>query len=174
MPYVDLNTIHNPATGTVPPATWGDQVRDNLEFLIDPPATSVTHSAQETTVHNTIKTLAADTENFDNNAMHSTVTNNSRITIQTAGRYIFGASISWVASAVGPNAHLVRFLVNGTDNYDISQHLSIGDGARALVQSGTRTLTLAVSDFVEVQVRQVEAANQNVQLQEFYATFLTR
>lgn len=33
MAYVDLNTIHNPATGTAPPATWGDQVRDNFETL---------------------------------------------------------------------------------------------------------------------------------------------
>ncbi len=31
MAYVDLNTIHNPATGTIPPATWGDQIRDNFE-----------------------------------------------------------------------------------------------------------------------------------------------
>ncbi len=30
MAYVDLNTIHNPDTGTVPPHTWGDQIRDNF------------------------------------------------------------------------------------------------------------------------------------------------
>lgn len=33
MAYADLNTIHNPATGTSPPASWGDQVRDNFEFF---------------------------------------------------------------------------------------------------------------------------------------------
>lgn len=33
MAYADLNTIHNPSTGTSPPASWGDQVRDNFEFL---------------------------------------------------------------------------------------------------------------------------------------------
>ena len=33
MAYSDLNGIHNPATGTSPPATWGDQVRDNDEYL---------------------------------------------------------------------------------------------------------------------------------------------
>jgi hypothetical protein len=31
--YVDLNTIHNPATGTSPPASWGDQARDNDQYL---------------------------------------------------------------------------------------------------------------------------------------------
>lgn len=33
MTYVDLNTIHNPATGSVAPASWGDGVRDNDEDL---------------------------------------------------------------------------------------------------------------------------------------------
>lgn len=31
MPYDDLNNTHNPATGTNPPAAWGDQVRTNFE-----------------------------------------------------------------------------------------------------------------------------------------------
>jgi hypothetical protein len=31
--WQDLNSIHNPATGTSPPASWGDQVRDNFEAL---------------------------------------------------------------------------------------------------------------------------------------------
>lgn len=33
--YADLNSLHNPATGTAPPATWGDQVRDNDTYLYE-------------------------------------------------------------------------------------------------------------------------------------------
>lgn len=33
MAYADLNTLHNPSTGVAPPASWGDQVRDNFEFF---------------------------------------------------------------------------------------------------------------------------------------------
>lgn len=33
MGYVDLNTLHNPADGTSPPATWGDTARDNDDYL---------------------------------------------------------------------------------------------------------------------------------------------
>lgn len=33
MAYVDLNTLHNPATGTSPPASWGDAVRDNFDYF---------------------------------------------------------------------------------------------------------------------------------------------
>ena len=31
--YTDPQTVHNPATGTSPPATWGDTVRDDLQYL---------------------------------------------------------------------------------------------------------------------------------------------
>ena len=35
MAYADLNTLHNPSTGTAPPASWGDQVRDNFVYFND-------------------------------------------------------------------------------------------------------------------------------------------
>ena len=40
-PYVDPQTIHNPATGTAPPASWGDGVRDALEALVRAPKARV-------------------------------------------------------------------------------------------------------------------------------------
>lgn len=33
MAYVTLSTLHNPTTGTAPPATWGDQINDNFEYV---------------------------------------------------------------------------------------------------------------------------------------------
>lgn len=33
MAYVTLSTLHNPTTGTSPPATFGDQIGDNDEYL---------------------------------------------------------------------------------------------------------------------------------------------
>lgn len=33
MAYADLQGVHNPATGSSPPAAWGDQARDNDEYL---------------------------------------------------------------------------------------------------------------------------------------------
>ena len=33
MPYTDLNSIHDPATNTSPPAAWGDGVYTNFEWL---------------------------------------------------------------------------------------------------------------------------------------------
>lgn len=43
--YTDLNTIHDPADGTTPPASWGDQVRDNLERAVKPYCARVRRTA---------------------------------------------------------------------------------------------------------------------------------
>ena len=48
MAWADLNTIHNPATGTAPPATWGDGVRDNFQFLAGMAAAQVLTSQTTT------------------------------------------------------------------------------------------------------------------------------
>lgn len=175
MPYVDPNTIHNPATAGIAPATWGDQIRDNGEFLIDPPACSVFHSAVSAAMNsNTLTILSADSENFDNDAMHSTVTNNSRITIKTAGRYTVGAVVNWTAEAITSNAHLLQFLVNGSTIFNIVQLPSVNHASFSTAMSGERTLTLALNDFVEVRVRHQNNTTKTVQLEEFYALFLTR
>ena len=170
MPYVDLNTIHNPATGTVPPASWGDQVRDNLEFLIDPPTVSAFHSVAVSVATATTVALAANSENFDNNAMHSTVTNNSRITIQTAGRYLFFASVGFDTGATG--VRQIVFRINGGATFGNLQTAGAGGGTIAL--STTGSAVLVVGDYVEVLARHTQGANLDVTLSEFGALFMTR
>lgn len=175
MSYVDLQSIHNPATGTVAPAAWGDQIRENEEFLIDPPACSVFHSTVSAAMNtNTLTVLAANSENYDNDGMHSTITNNSRITIQTAGRYTVGAVVNWTAEAVTGNAHLLNFLVNGTTGYNISQIVSVNHASFSTAMSGERTLVLNAGDYVECRVRHQNNATKTVQLEEFYAIYFTR
>lgn len=174
MSYVDLNTIHNPATGTVAPAAWGDQVRDNLEFLIDPPACSVFASSAQSVANGTTTSLNAGSENYDNDAMHSTVSQTSRITAQTAGRYEISAT---VAFAPGTGRRITSFLVNGTTTLDGDSRVSAVTGGAAGVTdrvSINRTVTLAVGDFVEVQVNQNSGGNLDVTLNEFVAMFRTR
>jgi hypothetical protein len=144
VPYVDIQTVHNPATGTVAPAAWGDQIRDDLEFLIDPPGCSLFHSTTQSVPNDTGTQLAANSESYDNDAMHSTVSNTSRITCQTAGRYLFTATIEYSANATGRRAaNLFRnatTIVNGSNTTAIN-------GAATFV-TVTRTLVLAASDFV--------------------------
>lgn len=167
MTYVDLNTIHNPATGTIAPAAWGDQIRDNLEFLIDPPACSVS-SGNQSVNSGTPTVLTAGTENFDNDGMHSTVSNTSRITIQTAGRYLFMS----VASFAQPSGSAtLSFLIDGATSQN-GVLLPVTGGTTRLI--AVRLFTLAVGQYVETRVTQDSGGAINIALIEFGATFLTR
>lgn len=170
MSYTDPNTVHNPATGTVAPAAWGDVVRDDLEFLIDPPACSVSNSSSQSIASGSSVVLNANTEAFDNDAMHSTVTNNSRVTAQTAGRYLLVSTVQFAANGTGRRG--VNFLVNGTTNFSAAFAAPLA--ANAIIVPGIRLVTLAATDYVEARAFQDSGGALNVDLIEFAVTFLTR
>lgn len=171
MPYVDLNTIHNPATGTIAPASWGDQVRDNLEFLIDPPYCSVFNSAVQNIANNTNVALTANSENFDNNAMHSTVSNTSRMTIQTAGRYQFISTVAFASNGTG--LRQILFRIDGTTFITPSVQITAVTGS---VTSPLLVANIALNaaQYVECMVRQTSGGALDVTLTEFAAMFVTR
>lgn len=173
MAYIDPNTILTPDPGDVLTAAWCDTVRDDLEFLVDPPACSVYHNTtQSQTTGTALTALAANSENYDNDSMHSTVTNNSRITIQTAGRYEVGAVVSWAANATGNRA--LAFAKNGVGVNDYLVDIRTGTATNSTGISGSRTLVLAAGDYVEVSVWQTSGGNLNATLTEFYCIFRTR
>lgn len=172
MPYADLNTIHNPATGTVAPATWGDQVRANDEWHIDPPNVSVFHSTTQSLTTATTTTLSADSENYDNYAMHSTSINNSRLTAptDTGGRYLCVATVTFAANST--NARQLEFRTNGSTSFGSVRHAASSSGDTVI--TGTRVVTLAVGDYVEVRAFQNSGGNLDVTLVEFVAYYMGR
>lgn len=91
----------------------------------------------------TYTSIAFDAEDFDTDSMHSTSTNNTRITINTAGKYIIGSSI-----VTGGNISMgIRLLLNGTTN--IAEHRS-GNGGEDSRDIST-LYDFAVNDYIEVQ-----------------------
>lgn len=171
MPYVDLDTIAVINPGDPVPAAWFQQARDNQEFLIDPPACSVFNSVGQTLTDATTTVLTADSENFDNDGMHDLVTNNSRITIQTAGRFMFTSAVSFNPNSTGNRR--TNFRVNGVT--DLSGQPTItGTATQATGMVNTRPITLAAGDFVEVTAAQTSSGNLDAFLREFAATFITR
>lgn len=169
--YVDLNTVHNPATGTVAPALWGDQIRDNFEFLIDSPACSVFNSGAQSVASSTNTILTADSEREDNDSMHSTVTNTSRITVQTAGRYLFIANVQFQDNT-GTRV-VTDFLQNGATIVGGDVSVAVGGGTDDR-KSICRLWRMAATDYMEVRVNQNSGVNRNVTLHEFSAVFITR
>jgi hypothetical protein len=170
VPYVDLNTIHNPATGTVPPAAWGDQVRDNLEFLIDPPACTVFNSTGVTLTNATDTLLSANSETFDNDGMHSTVANQSRITAQTAGRYLVFQQLRFAANSTG--ARRILYRLNG-GAWFVSQATAAPSSFDCTI-SASWTVNLAASSYIETGASQGSGGNLDVQLEGFSLVFITR
>lgn len=82
-------------------------------------------------------------EAFDTNSMHSTITNPSRITIQTAGKYCFGGTIHQNTG----RASSVQVIYNNTS-------VLAGGGSSALIDSPascTGIYTFAQGDYIELQ-----------------------
>jgi len=101
-----------------------------------------------------------DTDQFDLDDMHDVTVNNSRLTINHAGRYLVGAAIRWsVASSVGYRRTIL--LLNGTTNLDFA----VDPGAVVGNGPSQRCFTLfqfAQGDYIEVQVYQTSGGNLDV------------
>lgn len=169
--YVDLVTIHNPATGNVAPAAWADQIRENFEAHEDPPACSVFNSAAQALTTGTDTVLTANSENFDNDGCHSTISQTSRITIQKAGRYLLNANCTFATNSTG--VRKVEFFINGTTPLT-GMLLPTSPSPFNTDLQATRTRTFIVGDYVEVRAFQNSGGNLNVTLVEFYAKKETR
>lgn len=171
MPYADLASIHTPATGAFAPAAWGLQIRANFEALIDPPACSVFASASQSVASSSTTTLTADSENYDNDGMHSTVSNTSRITIQTPGRYLFSARVSFAAGNSG--IRQVLLYRNGAEALG-SCLLPTAGGGFSTSFVVTTTALMSAGDYVETRVLHTQGTNLAVTLAEFSALRITR
>lgn len=116
-----------------------------------------------------LTTVAFTSEEYDTDGMHDTVTNNSRITIQTAGFYILGFNGTFAAAATYQRV-FARLLVNAT--LEIARDQKPGTG---LSFSGVLGITTAyrfvVGDYIEVQVSQSDsgAAARNLEANPDYS-----
>ena len=171
-PYVDPQTVHNPATGTSPPASWGDTVRDDLEFLIAPPSVKANRTAVQSITSGTwtsVEFTAADS--WDTDAFHSTTTNTSRFTIPTGlgGRYLLVGQVEMVA---GTNTRAVRFSVNGTTTHKVADlYLS---NSNIYAGSVSLELALVAADYVELQVWQATGGALDLSRATFSARWVSR
>jgi hypothetical protein len=117
----------------------------------------VPHSvAQSVPQSNTV--LAFDTERWDTNSMHDNVTNNSRLTCKTAGKYLVCAQCRFASNATGGRTMMLR--INGSTIVAITGYPAInGDNTGVGVMS---VLNLAVNDYVETLVYQNSGGNLNI------------
>ena len=169
MAYVDINTLQTYNPGDILTAAALQQIRTNEEFLVDPPLCAVSHSTAQSVPNSTMTILSADTETFDNDSMHSTETNNSRLTTQTAGRYRLSTRIEFASSGTG--AREIRFYKNGASLG--AAYLTSPNAGTLVVTTYTEQVCVA-GDYFEVGVVQTSGGALNVRFLAFSAMFLSR
>lgn len=145
---------HTVAVGDkVTASLWNGDVRDGVNFLLSPPRVSVSNTAAHSHTSGTSLLLTWDTEAWDTDTMHSTVTNTSRLIATTAGTYAVTARIAFASNATGIRYIDVRKNAAG----NVASGTRVAFNANTAVASGTVTVVnvacdvvMAANDYLEV------------------------
>ena len=95
--------------------------------------------------------ITLDDEEYDTDGMHSNVTNNSRITVQTAGKYHVTAQSAW--EPVNNGLRVLEIMVNGAR---AGRNRASGEFYQDTV---SWTGELSVGDYIELRVYQSNGGN---------------
>lgn len=103
--------------------------------------------------------LTFDTELFDTDSIHSLVLNTSRLTCQTAGKYVIIGTAQFALNATGRRYIYIK--LNGT--VYIAQHGGSDAEATAYVTHCSCIYDLSLTDYVELFVYQDRGGALNVE-----------
>ncbi len=171
MAYADLLTIQTLNTGDILTAAAMTQVRNNGEFLIDPPACSIKETTAQSVPDGVLTALTSNEENFDSDSMHSVTTSTSRITMQTAGRYLLVATVEFASNVTGHRQF--EFLLNGSAAYGLVRVDRVSTG-NATLMSGARPFVFTAGQYAELRVLHIAGVALNVTMLDFSAYYLSR
>jgi hypothetical protein len=161
---------------TVTAAMLNEQIRDNMTFLNNPPSCRVYHNANQTLATSGYSAAAAfNSERWDTDLMHDTATNNSRITFQTAGKYLVACQWS-IAAFAGGARRGGRIRING--GTEIAVELRSGVSINVIGMTGPTLWPFAAGDYIEFEGYQDSGGSQANALQsssafspEFWAIY---
>jgi len=114
----------------------------------------VYNNATITANHNTVVMLTFNSERYDTDGIHSTVTNTSRLTCQTAGKYVITGHVRWPNNSSGIRE--LDIVLNGAT--DIAEDARGAIGA-VMGHSISTVYDLAVGDYVELAAYQNSGSN---------------
>ena len=133
-------------------AQFNEQISGNISFLANPPACRVRNTvAQNITSGGAPQALTFNTERFDSDNMHSTVSLTERITINTAGIYTITGTMSFSANATG-RRH-ANFTINSASQIAAINVPAVGAGVETTLSLAT-IWKFAVGEWVEFRAFQ--------------------
>lgn len=139
---------------------WNTYVRDNFEAILEPPRCLVDHSVAQAIAHNTDTSVAFNAELFDNDGMHSTTSNNNRITAKTAGLYFMSTAVQFENNSTGKRTLSLR--VNGSFTIATQETNAVSGGDTRLNVSTVYYLN--ENDYVEARVFQDSTVSLDVEV----------
>lgn len=129
---------------------------------------SASNGGTQTIADSTTTVVTFDTESFDTDGYHSTVSNTGRMTIPAnlGGKYQCNGSILWAGNALGDRR--LRLRVNGTIVLDIDNGTV---NAGQFTQHLSEIVNVAAGDFIELAVFQSSTGNLNIGTDSTYNRF---
>lgn len=135
------------------------ELRDWVSALANPPSCRVYHNTTQSLTDNTEATVTFNSERWDTDSMHESVTNPSRVTFNTAGLYVVTFCCQLAAGADYTMAYATLRL-NGTTTIAQGINGTIADAGSAGPTLVLSTIyKFAAADYVEVRAYQNNAAN---------------
>ncbi len=117
-------------------------------------------SANQTVADSTLVTLTFDMEAFDTDGIHDTVTNSSRLTCKTAGKYLVWFGGGWSS---GDDIRSFDLIKNGASTSDANAEVTSKLSTSAQFWTNIFTvLDLAVNDYMEVVVWQTSGGSLSI------------
>lgn len=146
-------------------------VRDNLNYLYNPPSCAVFNNAAISIPNATWTALTFNSERWDPAGLHSIVTNTGRITALTgyAGEYNVGAD-GYFSAVAGGAVCGIRIGVNigAGGAYIYTKYIpTLGAGYPTPIEYG-RPWRFSVNDYATVEVYQDSGVARNFNVPEFW------
>lgn len=156
-----MATVPNPTTAGVlaklTASIWNASVRDSINFFLNPPRCTVTHSASTSPATSAFTLQPFDTEPTDTDTMHDPVTNNSRLVATTRGTYLVIAQVQFVANAAGIRAVQLRKNaggVAGAGTFIAQNNSGLGQAGLGTAALVVKDVPLLATDYLEVFIFQ--------------------
>ena len=128
----------------------------------------LTNSADVAISNTTVTSLTFNTETYDTDAFHSTVTNTDRITIPSgkAGYYLINYNINWAANATGFRNCGIRLNGNSATINAVAYIKAFSDDDNSL--AGTIVYYLNDADYLTLAIYQNSGGSLNAVLGRTY------
>jgi hypothetical protein len=137
---------------------WDTYIKDNINGgIVSVPAVLAYNNADQSLANDTDVALALNAEYYDTDGIHSTSVNTSRLTCQTAGKYLIWASVSFATNATGRRQVMVR--KGGSVPLGITSLMAVTEVSRSTNLCVHAVADLAVGEYVELVARQTSGGS---------------